>query len=75
MITQLYADDVCVNALELSKNMRVSRWTIYRWRGHGYRFEFGSLTTTGHLKDWLRTQAEQEPLPDPLYNKIRKLAA
>lgn len=75
MITQRFADDVVVNALELSQNMRVSRWTVYRWRGQGYKFEFGNLTTTGHLKAWLRSQMGQGPLPDPLYNKIRKLAA
>jgi hypothetical protein len=61
VITQLFADDVVVNALELSKNMRVSQWTVYRWKIKGYRFEFGKLTTTGHLKSWLRLQAD---LPD-----------
>jgi hypothetical protein len=64
MIEQLFADDVCVNALELSQNMRVSRWTLYRWRAEGYKFEFGSRTTTGHLKAWLRAQAEAGGPPD-----------
>jgi hypothetical protein len=65
VITQPYADDVCVNALELSQNMRVSRWTVYRWRAQGYQFEFGKLTTTGHLKAWLRALAESGgPPPD-----------
>lgn len=65
MITQIFADDVTVNALELAQNMRTSRWTIYRWRTQGYKFEYGNLTTTGHLKAWLRSQAEsKDPPPD-----------
>jgi hypothetical protein len=65
MIEQAYDDAVVLNALELSQNMRVSRWTIYRWRSQGYKFEFGNLTTTGHLKAWLRTLAETGgPPPD-----------
>ena len=60
MINQLFADDVCVNLKELAATMRVSRWSIHRWKEQGYRFEFGNRTTAGHLKTWLRIQAESE---------------
>ena len=58
MIAPKYSDDLPVNAKELAEAMRVSRWTVYRWRSEGYRFEFGSRTTAGHLKDWLRSRAD-----------------
>jgi hypothetical protein len=56
-IVNQYADDVPLTLVELAKAMRVSRWTIYRWKTEGYRFELGRLTTLGHLKNWLRQQA------------------
>jgi hypothetical protein len=56
-IVNKYADDVPLTLVELAKAMRRSRWTIYRWKTEGYRFEFGRLTTLGHLKNWLRQQA------------------
>jgi hypothetical protein len=52
--TQAYADDVVVNAKELAQALRVSRWTLARWREKGYQFEFGNRSTPGHLKAWLR---------------------
>jgi hypothetical protein len=70
VITQLFADDVTVNALELSRNMRVSQWTVYSWKAQGYRFEFGKRTTTGHLKSWLRLQAD---LPDSEQEESERL--
>jgi hypothetical protein len=63
-ITQTFADDVPVNGQELAQAMRVSRWTVYRWRDDGYRFEFGKRTTPGHLKLWLRSRTEGEPVSD-----------
>ena len=56
-VVQRFADDVPVNTKELALAMRVSRWTIYRWKEKGYRYEFGRRTTVGHLKAWLREQA------------------
>ncbi len=38
-ILNQFADDVPVNANELAKAMRVSRWTVYRWQDLGYKFE------------------------------------
>jgi hypothetical protein len=63
-IRQLYADDVPVNGKELAQAMRVSRWTVYRWKERGYRFEFGNRTTPGHLKTWLRAQTQEPPVSD-----------
>ena len=62
-VTQSFADDVPINAKELAQAMRVSRWTVYRWKADGYRFEFGNRTTAGHLKAWLRSQAAKAPIP------------
>jgi hypothetical protein len=59
MITKLFADDVVVNSTELAQALRVSRWTLARWREEGYVFEFGSRSTPGHLKAWLRERAAQ----------------
>lgn len=59
-IVNKYADDVPLTLVELAKAMRVSRWTIYRWKSEGpdpYRFEFGRQTTLGHLKAWRRKKA------------------
>jgi hypothetical protein len=59
-IVNQYADDVPLTLVELAKAMRVSRWTIYRWKSEGpdpYRFEFGRQTTLGHLKAWRRKKA------------------
>jgi hypothetical protein len=53
MITQSFADDVVVNAKELAQALRVSRWTVARWREEGYQFEFGNRSTPGHLKAWI----------------------
>jgi hypothetical protein len=63
-IRQIYADDVPVNGKELAQAMRVSRWTVYRWKERGYRFKFGNRTTPGHLKTWLRAQTEEPPVSD-----------
>jgi hypothetical protein len=52
--TQANADDVVVNAKELAQALRVSRWTLTRWREKGYQFEFGNRSTPGRLKEWLR---------------------
>src|ERR1700756_348276 len=57
-IVNRYADDIPLKASEVAKAMRVSRWTLHRWRVEGYNFEFGNrLTTVGHLKNWLRQRA------------------
>jgi hypothetical protein len=45
VITQSFADDVVVNAKELAHALRVSRWTLARWREEGYQFEFGNRST------------------------------
>jgi hypothetical protein len=50
-------DDVPVSMSHLAKAMGVSRWTVTRWKEDGYVFEFGRLTTPGHLKTWLRERA------------------
>jgi hypothetical protein len=63
-VRQLFADDVPVNGKELAQAMRVSRWTVYRWKEKGYRFEFGNRTTAGHLKAWLRDRTAEEPVAD-----------
>jgi hypothetical protein len=57
-VVNKFADDVPVTALEVAGAMRVSRWTVSRWRKLGYQFEFGRRTTLGHLKAWLRDQAK-----------------
>jgi hypothetical protein len=58
-VSQAFADDVVVNAKELAHALRVSRWTVSRWREEGYVFEFGNRSTPGHLKAWLRERAVQ----------------
>jgi hypothetical protein len=60
-VTKKYADDVLLNIGELSEALRVSRWTIDRWRKreNGYKFLYGKLTTAAHAKDWLRQQAQK----------------
>jgi hypothetical protein len=63
-IVNKFADDVPVTSLEVACAMRVSRWTVGRWKQAGYKFEFGRHTTLGHLKAWLRDQAQKPPLPD-----------
>jgi hypothetical protein len=57
MVTKSFADDVVVNSTELAQAVRVSRWTLARGREEGYFFEFGSRSTPGHLKAWLRERA------------------
>lgn len=64
MITQKLADDVPVNLTELAEAMRVSRFTVARWKKRGYRFEFGHQTTIGHCKEWRREQAANAPARD-----------
>jgi hypothetical protein len=49
-----FSDSEPVNLWELAVALRVSRWTVYRWRKRGYQFEFGNRTTPGHCKAWLR---------------------
>jgi hypothetical protein len=56
-VVQRFADDIPVNTKELALDMRVTRWTIYRWKENGCQFEFGRRTTVGHLKAWLREEA------------------
>jgi hypothetical protein len=57
MVTKSFADDVVVNGAELAQAVRASRWTLARWREEGYVFEFGTRSTPGHLKAWLRERA------------------
>ena len=59
-IVNKYADDVPLTLMELSKAMRVSRWTVQRWKDDGYKFEFKRWTTMGHLKAWLRKHALED---------------
>jgi hypothetical protein len=74
VITQSFADDVVVNAKELAHSLRVSRWTLARWREEGYRFEFGNRSTPGHLKAWLRERAIQgKTKVNELANKLAQL--
>ena len=77
VITQAFADETVVNALELSRALRVSRWTLDRWRKDGYEFEFGSRSTPGHLKAWLRERprkrAVKSTMPDDLAEKLAQL--
>jgi hypothetical protein len=74
VITQSFADDVVVNAKELAHALRVSRWTVARWREEGYQFEFGNRSTPGHLKAWLRERAGRgETKVNELANKLASL--
>jgi hypothetical protein len=74
VVTQSYADDVVVNAKELAHALRVSRWTVSRWREEGYQFEFGNRSTPGHLKAWLRERADRgETKVNELANKLARL--
>ena len=74
VITQSFADDVVVNAKELAHALRVSRWTVARWREEGYQFEFGNRSTPGHLKAWLRERAGRgETKGNELANKLARL--
>jgi hypothetical protein len=67
-----FADDVPLNMTELAQAMRVSRWTIGRWKKeHGYQFEFGRHTTAGHLKAWLRKRTATEPLHGPEEKRLQ----
>lgn len=68
-VTLSFADDVPVNSQELAQAMRVSRWTVIRWREQGYQFEFGRRTTPGHLKEWLRSRST---IAQPPENKERE---
>jgi hypothetical protein len=52
-------DSIPVDTNELAEVMGVSRWTIYRWRTEkNYKYQFGNLTTPGHLKAWLEENSE-----------------
>jgi hypothetical protein len=74
VITQSFADDVVVNAKELAHALRVSRWTVARWREEGYQFEFGNRSTPGHLKAWLRERAGRgETKANELASKLARL--
>jgi hypothetical protein len=74
VVTQSYADDVVVNAKELANALRVSRWTVARWREEGYQFEFGNRSTPGHLKAWLRERTGRgETKVNELANKLARL--
>src|SRR5258708_31618688 len=74
VIIQSFADDVVVNAKELAHALRVSRWTVARWREEGYQFEFGNRSTPGHLKAWLRERATQrKPKVNELATKLARL--
>jgi hypothetical protein len=57
-VTKKFADNVLVNAAELAESLRVSRWTVGRWRERGYKFLYGRYTTSSHAKSWLKEQAE-----------------
>jgi hypothetical protein len=61
-LSSMRLDDIPVTTLQLAKAMSVSRWTVNRWKEDGYTFEFGRLTTPGHLKAWLRKQALEKAL-------------
>src|SRR5260370_17879338 len=57
-IVNKFADDVPLSSAEVAAAMRMSRWTLYRYKHeNGYVFEFGRKTTLGHLKNWLRQRA------------------
>ena len=75
--SQPFADDTVVNALELSQALRMSRWTLDRLRKDGYEFEFGTRSTPGHLKAWLREnprkRAVKSTMPDDLAEKLAQL--
>jgi hypothetical protein len=62
-VTKKFADDVLLNAGELAEALRVSRWTVGRWRENGYKFLYGKFTTAGHAKDWLRAEARKAHQP------------
>jgi hypothetical protein len=66
-VTKKYADDVLLNIGELSEALRVSRWTIDRWRKRedGYKFLYGKLTTAAHAKNWLAQQAQKASKAHP----------
>ena len=74
-VTQSFSDDVPINAKELAQAMRVSRWTVYRWKEKGYRFEFGNRTTAGHLKTSLRSQAAAPEVPHSVSDKEQERLA
>jgi hypothetical protein len=44
---------------ELATAMNVSRWTVDRWKKHGYVFKFGRQTTLADCKQWLAKNAER----------------
>lgn len=74
VITQSFDDDVVVNAKELAQALRVSRWTVSRWREEGYEFEFGNRSTPGHLKAWLRERAgRRKPKTNELAEALARL--
>jgi hypothetical protein len=75
VITQIFSDDVPVNTQELADAMRVSRWTISRWKKEGYVFEFRTRTTPGHLKQWLRSQKVKQPAVDDDKEQTRLASA
>jgi hypothetical protein len=52
-LSSVELDNMPVSTNGLAEAMGVSRWTIQRWREKGYEYQFGNLTTTGHLKAWL----------------------
>jgi hypothetical protein len=64
-IINQFADDVPVTIVELALAMRSSRWTIRRWQEQGYEFQFGRLTTPGHLKKWLEENAHRLKTKSP----------
>jgi hypothetical protein len=55
-IVPAFADDVLIRTEELAKALRVSRFTVHRWKRQGYQFAYGDFTTLGHFKEWLRTR-------------------
>jgi hypothetical protein len=74
MEQKIFADDVPLNTIELAQTMRVSRWTIGRWKKEqGYQFEFGRRTTAGHLKAWLRARATSDPLHGPEQKRLQSV--
>jgi hypothetical protein len=72
-ITKKYADDVPLTAGDLAKAMRVSRWTVGRWKADGYKFLYGKMTTPGHVKAWLKTEAEKATADEEAARLEKKL--
>jgi len=60
VIRDKFADDVVVNSNELCEAIRISRFTLLKWKKAGYIFQYGRRTTPGHCKEWLESQSKAE---------------